>query len=139
MSRRERHKLKKAAHILVPSAEKNQSSSHKKIIDVKDKWVKDGVTIELWSCRIYTLEAMFSRVQLERKTAPKKFVAANGQRIRDLGEMTIRPKTNDGTQRRITSNSASMVKPFISIQELFRAGNIVVLDEKNPHIRKTRD
>ena len=80
------------------------------------------------------LEAMFPRVKLERKTSPKKFVAANGEQIRDLGEKNI--KTNEGC---ITFRSASVVKPLISMQEVVRAGNIVVLHEKNPHIRNTRD
>ena len=35
------------------------------------------------------IEGMFLRVKLERKTAPKKFVAATGAEIRDLGEKTI--------------------------------------------------
>ena len=31
------------------------------------------------------LETMFPRVKLERKTSPKKLVAANGEQIKDLG------------------------------------------------------
>ena len=34
-------------------------------------------------------EGMFARVMLERKTSPKRFVAANGEQIRDLGEKTV--------------------------------------------------
>ena len=48
-------------------------------------------------------------------------------------------KTNEGIQRCSTFRSASVVKPVISMQEVVRAGNIVVLDEKNPHIRNIRD
>ena len=32
------------------------------------------------------LERMFSRVKLERKTSPKRFVAAYGDQFRDFGE-----------------------------------------------------
>ena len=35
------------------------------------------------------LEGMFPRVKLERKTTPKRFLAANGEQVRDLGEKTI--------------------------------------------------
>ena len=35
------------------------------------------------------LEGMFPRVKLERKTTPKRFEAANGEQVRDLGEKTI--------------------------------------------------
>ena len=84
-------------------------------------------------------ETMFPRVKLERRTSPKKFVAANGEQIKDLGEKNIPFKTNEGIQRCITFRSASVVKHLISMQKVVRAGNIVVLDEMNPHIRNTRD
>ena len=76
--------------------------------------------------------AMFPRVKLVRKTSPKRFVAANGEQIRDF-------KTNERIQRCITLTSASVVKPFISMRKIVRAGNIVVLDETKPHIRNMRD
>ena len=40
-------------------------------------------------------EGMFRRVQLERKTAPNRFLAASGEQIRDMGEKTIPFKTNE--------------------------------------------
>ena len=73
------------------------------------------------------LETMFPHVKLERKTSPKKFVAANGEQIKDLGEKSIPFKTNEGIQRCITLRSANVVKPIISMQKVVRAGNIVVL------------
>ena len=84
-------------------------------------------------------EGMFPRIKLERKTSPKRFVATNGAHIRDLGEKTVSFKTNDGIHRCITFRSASVVKPLISMQKVVRAGNIVVLDERNPHVRNIRD
>ena len=56
-----------------------------------------------------------------------------------MGEKNIPFKTNEGIQRCITFRSANVVKPLISMQKVVRAGNIVVLDEMNPHIRNTRD
>ena len=84
-------------------------------------------------------ETMFPRVKLERKTSPKKFVASNGEQIKDLGKKNIPFKTIEGIQRCITFRSANVVKPLISMQKVVRAGNSVVLDEKNPHIRNIRD
>ena len=84
-------------------------------------------------------ETMFPRVKLQRKTSPKTFVAANGEQIRGLGEKRIPLKTNEGIQRCITFRSASVVKPLMSMQKVVRAGNVVVLDERNPHIRSIRD
>ena len=65
--------------------------------------------------------------------------AANGQQIRDFGETTGPFKTNDGSQKCISFKSATVVKTFISMLKVVRSGNTAVLDEKNPHIRNTRD
>ena len=67
-----------------------------------------------------------------------RFVAASGEHIGDFGEKTIPFKTKEGGQRCITFRSANVVKPFISLQKVVRAGNTVGLDEKNPHIRENR-
>ena len=48
-------------------------------------------------------------------------------------------RQNEGMQRCITLRSARVVKPLISIQNVVRVGNVVVLDEKNPHIPNFRD
>ena len=101
--------------------------------------VKVRVTMESGAAGHVMPETMFPHVKLERKTSPKKFVAANGEQIKDLGEKNIPFKTNEGIQRCITFRSANVVKPLISMQKVVRAGNVVVLDEKNPHIRNTRD
>ena len=108
-------------------------------MEVKDKWVKVRVTMDSGAARRLMLETMFPRVKLERKTSPKKFVAANGEQVKDLGEKNIPFKTNEGVQRCITFRSATVVKPLISMQKVVHAGNAAVLDEKNPHIRNTRD
>ena len=83
-------------------------------------------------------ETMFPCVKFEHKKSPKKFVAANGEQIKDLGEKNIPFKTNEGIQRCVTFSS-NVVKPLMSMQKVVRNGNIVVLDETNPHIRNTRD
>ena len=78
-------------------------------------------------------------IKLERKTTPKKFAAANGEQIKDLGDKKISLKTNEGIQKCMTLRSAGVVKHLISMQKDVRAGNTVVLDEKNPHIWNIRD
>ena len=59
--------------------------------------------------------------------------------IKHLGEKTIPFKSVEGVHRSIKFRSASIVKPLISMRQVVQAGNIVVLDEKNPHIRNNRD
>ena len=121
------------------TVESSHSLSPKKIVEMKDKWVKVRATVDSGAAGHVMLETMFPHVKLERKTSPKKFVAANGEQIKDLGEKSIPFKTNEGVQRCTTFRSANVVKPIISMHKVVRAGNIVVLDEKNPHIRNTRD
>ena len=50
-----------------------------------------------------------------------------------MGEKTIPFTTHEGF------HSASFVKHLISMQKVVRAGNVVLLDEKNPQIRNIRD
>ena len=113
-----------------------QNSSSKKIIEVKDRWVKVRVTMDSGASGHVTPEGLFPRIKLEHKTPPKKFAAANGERIKDLCEKYFRSKH---IQRCTTFRSASVVKPLIAMQTVVRAGNIVVLDEKNSHVRNKRD
>ena len=131
--------MKKANQASLLSVESSHTVSPKKIVEVKDKWVKVRVTTDSGTAGHVMLETMFPHVKLERKTSPKEFVAANGEQIKDLGEKSIRFKTNEGVQRCITFRSANVVKPLISMQKVVRTGHIVVLEEKNPHIRNTQD
>ena len=108
-------------------------------MEEKDKWVKVRATMDSGAAGHVMPEAMFPHVKIERKTPSKKFVAANGEQIKDLGAKRIPFKTNEVVQRCITFRSANVVKPLISMQKVVQAGNTVVLDEKNPHIRNTRD
>ena len=119
--------------------ESSHDLSPKKIVEEKDRWVKVRVTMDSGAAGHVMPETMFPHVKIERKTPPKKFVAANGEQIKVLGAKRIPFKTNEGVQRCITCRSANVVKPFISMQKVVQAGNTVVLDEKNPHIRNTRD
>ena len=107
---------------------RSHNSSPKKIVEVTDRWVKVRVTMDSGAAGHVMLEATFPRVKLERKASPKKFVAANGEQIRDLGEKNMPFKTNEGIQRCMTFRSASVVKPIISMLNVVRGGNIVVLD-----------
>ena len=99
--------------------------------------VKVRVTMDSGTTGHVMPDTMFPHVKLERKTSPKKFVAANGEQIKDLGEKSIPFKTNEGVQRCVTFRSANVVKPSISMQKVVR--DTIALDEKNPHIRNARD
>ena len=69
----------------------------------------------------------------------KKFVAANGEQIKDLGAKRIPFKTNEGVQRCKTFRSANVVKPLISMEKVVQAGNTVVLEESTHSKHKRWD
>ena len=139
INRKSKQRVKRANQSSLLSVENSQNLSSKKVVETKDRWVKVRVTMDTGAAGHVIPEAMFPNVKLERKTQPKKFVAANGDQIRGLGEKNIPFRTNEGIQRCITFRSANVVKPLISMQKVVRAGNVVVLDEKNPHIQNIRD
>ena len=127
--------MKKANQARLLSVENSHKSDPKEV----DRWVKVKVSMDFGAAAHVMPETMFPRIKLERKTAPKKFLAANGEQIKDLGGTKIPFKTDEGIQRMITFRSASVVKPQRSMQNVVRAGNVVVPDEKKPHIRNIRD
>ena len=61
------------------------------------------------------------------------------EKIEDLGEKIMPFKYVEGVHRCIKFRSANVVKPLISMRKVVQAGNVVVLDEKNPPIRNSRD
>ena len=73
ISRRDKQRERKDNQTSLLSVEKSHNSNPKKIVEVKDKWVKVRVTMDSGAAGHVMLEAMFPRVKLERKTSPQKF------------------------------------------------------------------
>ena len=108
-------------------------------MEVKDNWVNIRATMDTGAAGHVMLAEMFPRVKLDRTSTTKKFVAASGEQIKDSGGKTIPCKFAEGVRRCIEFRSASVVKPLISMRKVVHAGNVVVMDEENPHIRDNRD
>ena len=102
ISRRNKQRAKRANQASLLSVESSKNLNSKKVVEKKDKWVKVRVTMDSGAAGHVMPETMFPHVKLERKTSPMKFVAANGEQIKDLGEKNIPFKTNEGIQRCIT-------------------------------------
>ena len=81
---RDTQKVKKAKVASLLSVENSQKPSSKKFIEVKDRWVEVRVTVDSGAAGHVMPEGLFPRVKFERKTPPKKFAAANGERIKDF-------------------------------------------------------
>ena len=140
ISRRNKQRVKRANQASLLSVESSHSLRSKKFVEVKDKWVKVRVTMDSGAAGHVMPETTFPHVKLERRTSPKKFVAANGEQIKDLGEKSIPLKTNEGASSEVHNiQESECCETLISMQNVVPSGNIVVLDGKNPHIRNTRD
>ena len=85
ISRRSRQRAKRTNQASLLSVESSYDLSPKKIVEEKDKWVKVRATMDAGAAGHVMPEAMFPHVKIERKTPSKKFVAANGEQIKDLG------------------------------------------------------
>ena len=95
ISRRDKRRAKKAKQASLLSVESSHNSSLRKIVDVKDRWVKVRAAMDSGAAGHVMLQAMFPRVKLERKTSPKKFVAANVEQIGERSEKNIPFKANE--------------------------------------------
>ena len=88
-SLQKKKKKKKLDHESLLSVENNSGVPPRKVIEVKDNWVNTGAKMETGASGHVMPAEMFPRVKLDRTSTAKKFVAANGERIKDLGEKTI--------------------------------------------------
>ena len=79
------------------------------------------------AARHVILEGMFPRVKRERKTSPKEVCV--WQRMVHKSETWVKRRSHSRQTREFKDAKHSEVQ----------AGSIEVLDEKNPHIRNTRD
>ena len=88
-SKKSKLKKKKLDHESFLSVENNSGLHPRKVIEVKDNWVNIRATMDTGAAAHVTPAEMFPRVKLDRTSTTKKFVAANGKKIKDLGEKTI--------------------------------------------------
>ena len=138
-SKKSKLKMKKFAHESFLSVENNSRASSREVVEVEDNSVNIGATMDTGAAGHVMAAEMFPRVKLDRTSTKKKFVAANGEKIEDLGETTIPFKSIKGVYRCIKFRGANVVKPLMSMRKVMQADKVVVLDEKNPHSRNTRD
>ena len=135
---KKKKKKKKLDHESLLSVENNCCASPRKVIEVKDKSVNTRATMDTRSAGHIMLAEMFPRVKLDRTSTIEKFVAAIGEHIKDMERQPYHSSPLKECTGACISGGASVVKPLISMRKVVRAGNVVVLDENNPHIRNNR-
>ena len=104
-----------------------------KIVEEKDRWVKVRVTMDSGAAGHVMPEVMFPHVKIERKTSPKKFVAANGKQIKDLAAKRILFKTNEDIQRRITFRSAMSSNSSFQCKRSSKLGTLLCWMKRSSH------
>ena len=87
--------------------ENSQITRIKTFIEVKDRWVKVRVTMPSGTAGAVMLEGMLP---------PKKFVAVNGEQIRDLGEKE-RIKAPPQKRRAVERTESAGTQDFVSRQQ----------------------
>ena len=121
------------------SIENNFGMPPRKVIEVNDSWVNIRATMDSGTAEHVIPAEMFLRVKLDRASTTKTFVAANGERIKELGDKTIPFKSAEGVHRCIKFRCASVVKPFDLNEKGHAKWQCRVFDEKNQHIRNNQD
>ena len=89
VNRRDTQKVKEANHASPLSVEDSQYLNSNKIMNVKDRWVEVRVTLVSGDAGHVMPEVMLPRVKLEGTTSLKRFVAANGEQIKDLAKRLV--------------------------------------------------
>ena len=115
-------KVKETNQASLLSVDNSHTPDPKEVVEAKDRWVTVKVTMDSGAANRVMPETMFPLDKVERNTSPQKFVATNGEQIKDLGERENLFKTNEGIQRSITLRTANAVKPLTSMQKVARTG-----------------
>ena len=109
--------------------EASSSAPGKKVVVGKGNWVNVRATMDTGVAGHVMPAGMCLHLKLTCSSMEKKFVAANGEKIQDLGEKILSQ----------VHKECKRCEAFVLDEKIVQAGNVVVLDEKNPHIRNLRD
>jgi len=100
-------------------------------------WRKVTVTVDSGSADHVAPEEEFSSSPLEESEGSKKgrrYIAANGQRVPNLGQRKVEMSTEDGQGLHVCWQVTKVVKPLLSVSKLTSNGNVVILDKYHPRI-----
>ena len=100
-------------------------------------WRKVVTTFDSGSADHVCPEEEFPSVKMEPSQGSKKgrkYVAANGHKVPNMGQKKMPMITEDGKQLMITWQVTKVVKPLLSVSKLTENGNMVILDNMMPRI-----
>jgi phosphohistidine swiveling domain-containing protein len=100
-------------------------------------WKKVTVTVDSGSADHVAPEDEFSSSPLEESEGSRKgrrYIAANGQKVPNLGQRVVKMSTDDGLPLQVCWQVTKVVKPLLSVSKLTSNGNVVILDKNHPRI-----
>ena len=131
-----------AAHMnrfqcLAPLSEEDEEEEATEIsvLEARGAWVKVPATLDSGAAEHVCPRNMLPEIAVQPGGKKRHYVAANGTRIQDEGEKVVPFTTGEGQARKVRFRAAEVMKPLISMVKVVAAGNDVVLDRTNPHIR----
>ena len=145
ISKKSKLKLQKLAHESLLSVENYSCASPRKVIEVKDHWSKHQSRTGHRSCRACHVgrNVPASEIGWIARAQQKKFVVATSGRMDQRQTWVRKPYHSNSVVKVCTgaknAGSANVAKPMISMRKVVQPGDVVVLDEKNSHIRDNRD
>ena len=110
-----------------------------KVIETKGKWTRITCTMDSGAADHVIPANMMPNVKPKKTGKERKFVTAGGDRIKDEGVKRLKFTTCEKIDRVIDFRAAKVMKPFISVAKVIKAGNEVVLNKDNPHIKNEKD
>jgi len=105
------------------------------VVETMGKWVKITATVDSAAAETVCPPNMMPMVKSIPGKDERYYVAANGARIKDLGEKQVEFKTSEGYDRKVKFRVANVTKPLISVGRITEAGDDVVFKGPNPHIK----
>ena len=103
--------------------------------DKKAKWERLEAAVDSAAVDCVIPEEAVPFIKSEpspRSKAGRRYVAANNQEIRNLGQRKIAFKTYDGKWKSILFQTATVGRPLISVGKLNEAGCEVILSKRSP-------
>ena len=100
-------------------------------------WRRVTVTVDSGSADHVAPEEEFGTTPLEESEGSKKgrrYIAANGQKVPNLGQRVVKMATDDGLPLQVRWQVTKVVKPLLSVSKLTSNGNVVILDKNHPRI-----
>ena len=104
---------------------------------LQNGWKKVTVTVDSGSADHVAPEDEFNSSPLEESEGSKKgrrYIAANGQKVPNLGQRVVKMSTDDGLPLQVCWQVTKVVKPLLSVSKVTSNGNVVVLDKNHPRI-----